>query len=97
MLKNFQTYQLAEELFYTCEKLKLRHYMKEQLQRAALSIVLNLSEGSAKPTKKDQKKYYAIAYASCREVQSILSLSKKAEEFALADKLGGYLYRLVHN
>ena len=35
--------------------------LKDQFKRAASSIVLNLAEGSAKPTAKDRKKFYYIS------------------------------------
>ena len=54
MLKNFRTYHLAVQLYHACEKVQARSHLKDQLLRASLSIVLNLSEGSAKPTEKDR-------------------------------------------
>jgi hypothetical protein len=64
--------------------------------RASLSIVLNLAEGSAKPTEKDRKRFYAIALGSCRETQSLLLILKQDELFGLADKVGGGVYLLTH-
>ena len=47
--------------------LKLREPLRNQFQRAVLSIVLNLAEGSAKSTPKDQRKFYRIAFGSLRK------------------------------
>ncbi len=56
--------------------------------------MLNTSEGSAKPTVKDRKRFYAIALGSCREVQTLLMLLKQDELFQLSDQVGGCLYKL---
>ena len=96
MLKNFRTYQLAVQLYEGCEKVQARHHLKDQLLRASLSIVLNTSEGSAKPTEKDRRRLYGIALGSCRETQSLLQLLKQDSLFNIADQVGGCLYRLTH-
>ncbi len=67
--------------------------------RAASSITLNLAEGSAKPTRRDQMKYYFIAFGSLRECQAILSLHGQASDelVDLADHIGASLYRLIRS
>jgi len=95
MLKNFRTYNLAAELYRLCVELKLEKHLMEQLKRASLSVVLNLAEGSAKPTAKDRAKFYAIAFGSLRETQAILELGNtEAELKAKADNVAAHLYRL---
>jgi four helix bundle protein len=96
MLKNFRTFELALQLYQACEKLQARSHIKDQLLRASLSIVLNTSEGSAKPTEKDRRRFYAIALGSCRETQTLLLIMKQDDLFKLADQVGGCLYRLTH-
>lgn len=73
-------------------------YLRDQLLRASSSVALNLAEGSAKPTRKDQLRYYYIALASLRESQAALDLAPKpnSELRNLADQLGACLYRLCH-
>ncbi|MBI3555806.1 MAG: four helix bundle protein, partial [Deltaproteobacteria bacterium] len=63
---------------------------------AASSIVLNLAEGSAKPTKKDRIRYYAMAFGSIRECQALSDLLtfNKATNEGL-DKLAASTYKLV--
>ena len=95
-MKNFRTYQLSLELYEACQGVRLKSYMQDQLQRAALSVALNISEGAAKPTLKDQRRFFAIAYGSVREVQTILTLAKRSHEFKLADVVGAHLYRLLN-
>ena len=70
--------------------------MKDQFQRASLSIVLNLGEGSAKPTAKDRRRFYFIAFGSLREIQTILDLMGHDELIEKADILAAHLYRLCH-
>jgi four helix bundle protein len=96
MIKNFQAYDLAITLYRQCETIRAKHALKDQLTRASLSVVLNLAEGAAKPTKPEQRRFYAIAFGSIRETQAILHLLNRDEAFALADRLGGMLYRLSH-
>ena len=96
MLKNFRTFDLAVELYRGCEKVQARSHLRDQLLRASLSIVLNTSEGSAKPSPKDRKRFYGIALGSCREVQVLLMLLGQAELSCIADQVGACLYRLTH-
>ena len=96
-MEKFKTYQLAKQFYHKSNNLKLREPMKNQFQRAILSIVLNLAEGSAKPTPKDRRKFYRIAFGSLREVQAILDLINHVELIKEADKLGAYLYKLCQN
>jgi four helix bundle protein len=71
--------------------------IRDQLERASLSIVLNLAEGAAKPTVKDKRKFYSTAYGSIREVQAILRILNNAQLFKHADYLGGCAYKLIRN
>ena len=75
------------------------YYLKDQLVRAASSVALNLSEGSAKRSPKDRRRFYEIALGSMRECEAIVELlspdSKPLRE--PADKLARHVYRLVHS
>ena len=59
--------------------------------------MLNLAEGSAKPTAKDRKKFYYISLGSLREVQAILNMIGHVDLTKQADQLGAYLYKLCQN
>ena len=96
-MKNFRTYNLAVEFYKEARALSIRGPIRDQLLRASSSIALNLMEGRAKPTRKDQLKYFHIAMGSLRECQAILDLSERtkhssAEKF---DCLAAHLYRLI--
>ena len=99
MLKNFKSYQTSLVFYKECKKLKLPSYLRSQLLRASSSICLNLSEGSARQTRKDRVRFYNIALASTREVQAIfdLELSTKTDLYDLADQLGAMIYKLSQN
>ena len=43
-MKNFRTYDLAKDFYNDCKILKLQQPLKDQFDRAILSIVLNLAE-----------------------------------------------------
>ena len=74
MLKNFKTYQLAIEFHKSCLEIKeIPGYLKDQLYRASSSVALNLAEGSAKPSGRDQVKFFFIAMGSLRESQAALT------------------------
>ncbi len=94
MLKNFRCYQLALSLYKKCEQIKAKAYIKDQLERASLSIVLNLAEGSAKTTAKERARFYSISYASLRETQVLLEILEQAELSKIANELGAMIYKL---
>ncbi len=93
-MKNFRTYQLAMSFYQESRKIRLRGPMKDQFERAVLSIPLNFAEGSAKTSAKERRKFYRIALGSLREVQCLLELSGEKKLFAKADNLAAHLYRL---
>jgi four helix bundle protein len=96
MIKNFLAYDLAIQLQQQCEAIKAKSHYKNQLDRASLSVVLNLAEGSGKPTKPEQRRFFGIALGSLRETQAILQILNRKDSIVIADRLGGMLYRLVH-
>ena len=53
-MQKFKTYQLAIKFYRNSNKVHLKEPLKNQFNRASLSIVLNLAEGSAKPTAKNR-------------------------------------------
>ena len=96
-MSNFRTLSLAIEFHGLTESLELKGHLRDQLLRASSSIALNLSEGNAKPSEKEKKRYYQTAYASCQECKTILQLAKVKDENLVdtADKLGAWLHNLL--
>jgi four helix bundle protein len=54
-----------------------RGYLADQLQRAALSIVLNIAEGAGKFSSADKSAFYARARASATECAAVLDVCHK--------------------
>ena len=96
MLAKFEAYQLALELYRKCEAVTAPHHLKDQLNRASLSVCLNLAEGSGKPSWKEKRRFYGIALGSCRETEALAGILNRAELVEIVDRLGGCLYRLVN-
>ncbi len=98
-MKNFRTYDLAVGFYRTSTTLSVPGFLRDQLLRAASSIVLNLAEGAGRQSWKDQRRFYRIAMGSLRESQAILQLSSpiSPEVAESADKLAAHLYRLIEN
>ena len=94
-MKNFRCYQLAKSQYLSIRKIKLPRYQADQIQRASLSVCLNLAEGSAKASVKDRRRFYEMALASHREVQALIDLIPLTEQAGIADTLGGGLFKLV--
>ena len=97
-LKNFKTFQLANDFYQNCSKIKLPLHLKDQLNRASSSIALNLAEGSGKSSPKDRKRFYSIALGSLRESKAILILANinNPQLENLSDQLGACLYTLIN-
>ena len=98
MRKNFRTYHLAVKFYHLAEALTLPRHLKDQLQRAASSVVPNLAEGAGRSTKPDQRRFFHIAFGSLRESQAVLDLAPQKGGVAAAecaDVLAAHLYRLI--
>ena len=97
MNKDFKTYNLAVAFYKDSLTLKLKAHLKDQLERAAASVALNLAEGAGRFSPADQRRFFSIAYGSLKECQAILDLSlpKDHSLWILSDLLGAHLYRLI--
>jgi four helix bundle protein len=58
---------------------------------AVLSIALNLSDGSAKKSEKERRRFYEIAFGSLREVQTIVEILDLGEIRGKCDRLAARL------
>jgi four helix bundle protein len=96
-LKTFRTLDLSVEFYELSEQSDIKGNLRDQLLRAASSISLNLSEGNAKRTVAEKKRYYHTAYASCQECKTILRLAKieNSKINQVVDHLGASLYKLL--
>ena len=87
-MKLFRTYQLAVTFYKATAHLRLPTHLKDQLQRSASSVVLNLAEGSGKQTAAEQRRYFLIAFASVRECQANLVLANLEDSEAAKFRSG---------
>ena len=83
--KDFQVYKdgkrLVALIFYATRKFPREfYYLSDQMNRACLSIVLNIAEGSAKKSNKDFNRYLQHSLGSATELTAALDVAK---EFAL--------------
>jgi four helix bundle protein len=53
-----------------------RFAMKSQIRRAALSVHLNIAEGSSRKSLKERKRYYEIARGSIVEIDAAMDIAK---------------------
>ena len=98
-MKNFRTYQKSVSFYHLTTSLRVPSPLKDQLHRAASSIVLNLAEGRGKPTMADQKRFFHIAMGSVRECQALLMIGnlQATDAWITLDSLAAHLYRLIEN
>lgn len=62
--------------------------MVQQLRRAALSIQLNIAEGSSRRSLAERKRYYAISRGSLIEVDTILDIATALENYKKEELAG---------
>ena len=67
---------MALELHLQCSTLvaTLNRIVKDQLERASLSVVLNVAEACGRRSRRDKARYYAIARGSATEVAALLDV-----------------------
>lgn len=69
-------YGVALELHALCSTLVavLHRIVRDQLERASLSVVLNIAEAGGRRSRRDKARYYAIARGSATEVGALLDV-----------------------
>ncbi len=99
-MQHLRSYHLAVEFYREAKAKALPHYLKDQLRRAALSIALNLSEGTGKSGLADQRRFFEIAMGSIRECQALVEVESESfseEQKDLLDHLAASTYKLIKN
>ena len=79
MFKNLKVYQKSVDLAEIVSRLtesfpRGTYYLTDQLNRAALSISLNIAEGNGRWHKPDRKNFFYIARGSCHECVPLLEI-----------------------
>jgi four helix bundle protein len=82
-------YHVALELHCLSSSLvaTLNRIVKDQLERASLSVVLNIAEAGGRRSRRDKARYYAIARGSATETAAlldVLALRRLASPSAIA-------------
>lgn len=110
--EDIEAWQLARELTGEVYRLTLKeafnrdYGMKDQIRRAAVSVMNNVAEGFERGSNKDFAKFLFIARGSAGEVRSLLYIAKdlgyiSAQEFennkALCCRIGGALWGLIQH
>lgn len=72
-------YNVALELHTLCATLvaMLNRIVRDQLDRASLSVVLNIAEAGGRRSRRDKARYYAIARGSATEVAALLDVLER--------------------
>ena len=63
-----------EILSFLKENKQVDSYLKDQLRRASISMVINIAEGSGKFSRADKRNFYTISRGSVYESASLLEL-----------------------
>ncbi|MFA7717469.1 MAG: four helix bundle protein [Candidatus Absconditabacterales bacterium] len=78
--EKFPVYTKSEETYSLITKnifpKSFDRNLKDQLQRASTSIILNIAEGAGKYSKADKKNYYLTARGSVHECVAIIRILK---------------------
>jgi four helix bundle protein len=85
---------LAIDLHKEVVSLKLKNPIRDQFERASLSIALNITEGTGRSTPKDRGHFFTMAMGSVRECQTLALLSSNENLIQGFDHLGGFVYGL---
>jgi four helix bundle protein len=77
--ENLEVYKKAktlnkEILKFLRDNKQIDNYIRDQLKRASISIVLNIAEGSGKFSKADKSNFYTISRGSVYECDSLLEI-----------------------
>ena len=96
--ERLDVYRLAMEHLELVARVRAAAKVRDQLDRASESILLNIAEGTGKPIRsRDRRKFFRIALGSAKEsacAWSILSIRKYAED-NLASAARSVLLRVV--
>ena len=72
-------YQIALELHTLCSTLvaSLNRIVRDQLERASLSVVLNSAEAAGRHSRREKARFYAIARGSATEVAALFDVLER--------------------
>jgi four helix bundle protein len=90
MSENLQVYQkavdFADQIASHTENFPRGYYfLVDQLNRAALSVATNLTEGNGRFTKPDRKHFFTISRGSTKECVPLVEVAKRRELISATD------------
>lgn len=71
-----KSHKLVLDLLLECEKLPRNDSLRNQMERAAISITSNIAEGFGRQSPADKKHFYVMARGSAYELQNQLLLAR---------------------
>ncbi len=85
--ENLEVYKKAKELNkeilrFLKENRGIDSYIRDQLKRASISIIINIAEGSGKFSKADKRNFYTISRGSVYECVSLIELIRDDEQIS---------------
>ena len=100
--ERLDVYQTAIEFVVVADSIashlpRGRHYLTDQLHRAATSIALNIAEGAGEFSRREKSRFYRIARRSATECAAILDVCHRLDFGASQDFENGrqLLHRIV--
>ena len=74
--QKLDVYRVAVQAQVAVAELVPAHYrvLRDQVERASVSVVLNVSEGAGRRSRKDKRRHYTIARGTAMEVAAALDL-----------------------
>ena len=70
------SHKLVLAVFEVCKNLQQRDVVRQQIERAALSITSNIAEGFGRQSLPDKKHFYIMARGSAYELQNQLLVAR---------------------
>lgn len=86
--EDMKAWQKAKDLsldVYKLHKDNKDFAFRDQIQRAAVSVMNNIAEGFERKSNKDMKRFLYISKGSCGELRSMLYLSKELKYISEKD------------
>jgi four helix bundle protein len=77
--EQLEVYQLAlrvDELLSSVPAARGHRHLRDQAERASMSVVLNIAEGAGRRSPKDKRGFYAIARGSATELAGAFDLMR---------------------
>lgn len=101
-----KTKQFNNTVSLFLEHAKVSKNKRDQLERAAFSIMLNIAEGTGRFTRADKKNFYTIARGSAFECvaifdylsdQKVIDKERFKEFYAMLEEISKMLYAFIRN